>query len=154
MIAILWNETREQLLCLSNQILQDRNASQDVVSDCFERFVIHFRAGRIRSPKGWLVKVVRHESLRQYRLRQAEQTFCGFSYLEEYNEEEDGLDRVIQCMAAIRPIQRRGMELFYLEEKSYREISMELGISITRVKSVVQNGKRMVIKQLSRRAAG
>ncbi len=154
-IALVWRETREQLLHISNRILQDKSQSQDVVSDCFERFVIHFRAGRVHCPKGWLIKVVRHESLKQYRLRYRGESHCSLTFFEEMNDgEEEKVELVMQCLTTIRPAQRRGLELFYLEDKSYREISIELGVSISRVKSIVQNGKRMVIKQLSRRAAG
>ena len=40
------------------------------------------------------------------------------------------------------------MALFYLEEKSYQEISIELNISIMKVKSAIQNGKRNIKLQL------
>ena len=44
--------------------------------------------------------------------------------------------------------QRRCLELFFLEKKCYRDISQETGYDLNAAKSHLQNGKRMLRRQL------
>ena len=39
-------------------------------------------------------------------------------------------------------------ELFYLEKKSYREVALDTGLDLNLVRSHLQNGKRMLRRQL------
>ena len=52
------------------------------------------------------------------------------------------LDHLEEALAAIEDTQRRCIELFYLQEKSYEEIQQATGHTYKEVKSYIQNGKR------------
>jgi RNA polymerase sigma-70 factor (ECF subfamily) len=45
-------------------------------------------------------------------------------------------------LAAIPPEQRTCVDLFYLQQKSYKEISALTGLEINKVRSHIQNGRR------------
>ena len=55
-------------------------------------------------------------------------------------------DRTLDLMEAalkeLNPEQQQCVTLFYLQKKSYHEISDETGFSMLQVKSYIQNGKR------------
>jgi len=52
------------------------------------------------------------------------------------------------ALAQLPPAQRRCLELFYLEKKCYRDIATETGLELNLVRSHLQNGKRMLRRQL------
>ena len=63
-------------------------------------------------------------------------------------EAEQRLQTVEAALAQLPPDQRRCLELFYLEKKSYREVASETGLNLNLVRSHLQNGKRMLRRQL------
>jgi DNA-directed RNA polymerase specialized sigma24 family protein len=64
------------------------------------------------------------------------------------NESEDiftldhQLNSLGKCMQSLVSEQRVSIQLFYVEEKCYRDICNETGFDFNKVKSYIQNGKR------------
>jgi RNA polymerase sigma-70 factor (ECF subfamily) len=58
------------------------------------------------------------------------------------NERELKLTKLEQAIQHLKDDQRICIELFYLQDKSYQDISDELNIPLNTVKSSIQNGKR------------
>jgi DNA-directed RNA polymerase specialized sigma24 family protein len=52
------------------------------------------------------------------------------------------LDLLQSALAELNPEQYQCVTLFYLQKKSYHEISAETGFNMLQVKSYIQNGKR------------
>lgn len=52
------------------------------------------------------------------------------------------LDLMEQSLTELNPEQQQCVTLFYLQKKSYQEVSDETGFSMLQVKSYIQNGKR------------
>jgi len=52
------------------------------------------------------------------------------------------LNNLGDCMSQLKEEQRKCVELFFLEEKCYKEISRATSFDIKKVKSYIQNGKR------------
>ena len=67
---------------------------------------------------------------------------------EEAETAEARLQSMEAALAQLAPTQRRCLELFYLEKKCYRDIATETGLEINLVRSHLQNGKRMLRRQL------
>ena len=67
---------------------------------------------------------------------------------EEAEAAELRLQSVEVALAQLPPAQRRCLELFYLEKKCYRDIATETGLELNLVRSHLQNGKRMLRRQL------
>lgn len=55
---------------------------------------------------------------------------------------EENLQALEKCMETLSEEQRRSVDLFYLQEKSYHEIAGLTGYAFKKVKSFIQNGKR------------
>lgn len=55
---------------------------------------------------------------------------------------EENLHALEKCMETLSEEQRRSVDLFYLQEKSYHEIAERTGYAFKKVKSYIQNGKR------------
>ncbi len=54
------------------------------------------------------------------------------------------LDQLHECLEELKPDQRNNIKQFYIERKSYQEIARESGQSLNKIKSSLQNGKRML----------
>lgn len=76
-------------------------------------------------------------------------------------EEESDLDKILlkeqkislleEVIPLLKTDQRNCIELFYLKELSYQQISTELNLSLMQIKSAIQNGKRNLKIQLEER---
>jgi RNA polymerase sigma-70 factor (ECF subfamily) len=59
-------------------------------------------------------------------------------------EKEEQLILLEQAIKTLKDEQKQCIELFYLQDRSYQEISDRLKISLNTVKSAIQNGKRNI----------
>jgi RNA polymerase sigma-70 factor (ECF subfamily) len=57
-------------------------------------------------------------------------------------EKEVMLDLLDESLQELQPNQQQCISLFYIQKKSYRQISDETGFSLMQIKSFIQNGKR------------
>jgi len=61
---------------------------------------------------------------------------------DEAGEKEQQLTALERCMDQLPEKQKRSVDLFFLNEKCYKEIAELTGYSLKEVKSYIQNGKR------------
>ena len=119
----------------------------------FEKMVSDLKIHEVDNFKGWLYRVARNHCLMLLRSQKAFAPVTEFNeahQIEEVHEIEndDGLKLdenltvLEKCMEALIQEQRVSINLFFTEEKCYREISEETGFDLGKVKSYIQNGKR------------
>jgi RNA polymerase sigma-70 factor (ECF subfamily) len=133
--------------------LKNREDSQDAVMQIFEVLVRDIPRFEIRNFKGWLYGVSRNYCLMKLRAEKGknrhpqilpslfmESTAVAHPIEEETNE--DLTEKLKICMEQLKEEQRRCVELFYYNQKCYKEIAAELNIVEQKVKSSIQNGKR------------
>ena len=63
-------------------------------------------------------------------------------HLEEETEVEGSLSKLEQCIEQLATEQKHCVQLFYLEQKCYKEITRLTNFDLNQVKSFIQNGKR------------
>ena len=63
-------------------------------------------------------------------------------HLEVAVEKEENLNQLTRCIDTLSPDQRQTVQLFYLQEKSYKEIAGITNTEWSKVRSLVQNGRR------------
>ncbi|MDQ2793642.1 MAG: sigma-70 family RNA polymerase sigma factor [Bacteroidota bacterium] len=145
--------------------------AQDAVMQLFEHLVKVLRTHAPDNFPAWLHTTARNHCLMQLRARKRAGPSAGplilsfpdaadvelaaarhlpdeIAVAEEAEEAEQRLQTVEAAMAQLPPAQRRCLELFYLEKKSYREIAADTGLDLNLVRSHLQNGKRMLRRQL------
>ena len=61
---------------------------------------------------------------------------------DDVNEKEWQLQRMSDCIQKLAAEQKLTVELFYLQQKCYREISTITGLDWNKVRSLIQNGRR------------
>ena len=68
----------------------------------------------------------------------------------EKQQKELNLERMEAAIQSLNDEQRICIELFYLKELCYQEITVETGFTLKQVKSHIQNGKRNLRIKMSK----
>ena len=141
-------------VCL--KYLGDREGSKDAVVKIYEKLSADLHRHEVRNFRSWLYVLTRNHCLMELRAakssnRRLREYAAGQDLFVEstgpmHPLEEEGLESDLnalrECIGQLREKQKKCVSLFYLEEKSYREIVDITGMDLNGVKSSIQNGKR------------
>jgi len=156
-LGILFERYTHLIFPVCMKYLGNEEEAEDMVMLIFEKLVEELKQTDVRNFKGWLYQVTRNQCLMALRhrgtierskkeiLRDLECELMEIGPDVHLLPGNNGSDETGQLLAAIDQLgdsQKRCIELFYLEEISYKEVSMKTGLSLNEVKSHIQNGKR------------
>ncbi len=132
--------------------LRDEAEAQDLTSKIFEELMAKISKHEISNFKAWLHQVVKNECLMH--LRKNKHLFVRSEIVEKEEEndliyKEQKISLLEEAILSLNHVQKECIHLFYLEDKSYVEISTRLAIDLNKVKSYIQNGKRNLKNILS-----
>ena len=135
-------------VCL--KYLKEPGEAQDAVMGIFEELVIKLRKHEVNYFKGWLYTVAKNHCLMALRSKKQIPTtemtefmqLAENPHLEHVIEKELNLNRLSKCIEGLSPDQKHTVQLFYLEEKSYKEIAGITQTEWNKVRSLVQNARR------------
>jgi RNA polymerase sigma factor (sigma-70 family) len=136
--------------------LKDEDIAKDLQSHIFERLLNDLLKHEIGNFKGWLFSVAKNHCLMYLRsnksLLKNQKAFKNDHQPDmesvhdlHHNpvlEKEKELSRLETCIQQLQEGQKVCVDLFYLKEKSYKEIVEITGYTLNDVKSYIQNGKR------------
>jgi RNA polymerase sigma-70 factor (ECF subfamily) len=155
-IAILFQRYTHMVYGVCLKYLEVPDDAKDAVMEIFEGLIDDLLKHEVRNFKSWLHSVTRNHCLMKLRKEKSlvkdfekidEDTGEDFVEIAEDSHQENVLENYIpedltQVLKTLKEPQRRCIELFYLEDKSYQEVCEITGYSMNEVKSHVQNGKR------------
>ena len=140
------------LLGVCMKYLKNEEEAKDSVQQIFLKVIQELHKYKVEYFKSWLYMVAKNHCLMKLRERQGKITLEINDRLSTKQEDETDLqslvqnDHTLELMAAslkeLNPEQQQCVTLFYLQKKSYQEVSNETGFSMLQVKSYIQNGKR------------
>lgn len=139
------------LLGVCMKYLKDEEAARDMVQQVHLKALTEWEKYPVAYVKSWLYTVARNECLMRLRssagrISDLDSVVEGLqadpSPIELLREKEARLESIETALALLPEQQRICIERFYLEDRSYREISESTGFSVKEVKSHLQNGKR------------
>ena len=141
----------EMVFSVCYKYLRDEDESKDAVMQIFEKLIIDLRIHSVENFKSWLHRVTVNYCLMQLRARRIFvgveevsewESFTGFDDDYEVLDLSANLTALEKCMGMLNDEQKISINLFFKEEKCYREIAEETGVDFIKVKSYIQNGKR------------
>lgn len=127
--------------------LKNQADAEDMTMTLFEKLPHKIANHSIERFKSWLYMVTKNECLMLLRKKgnlSSELT----KELESTDEmpiveaKEIQYELLEEAIKELKDEQRKCIELFYIESKSYQEITSLLGLDLKKVKSAIQNGKR------------
>ena len=135
--------------------LKNRDGAQDATMQIFEQLVDKVLKHEIENFKSWLHVLTRNHCLMYLRSRQHQNAAHAVDIatvrmeneeLLHHNDNEPLLEEQItlleKCIQQLKEEQKQCVELFYLQQKSYKEIEEKTQLPLKKVKSHIQNGKR------------
>ena len=150
-LGILYERYMTLVYGVSLKYLQNEEAAKDAVIQIFEELVEKLPSHEVQNFKSWLYVVAKNHCLMQLRKSNQikhvvfDEKFMDFEddfHLQKAMDDERIKKRLENCIAQLPPHQRTAICKFYLEELSYKEISLLMTDDIKKVKSFIQNGKR------------
>lgn len=140
------------LLGLCMKYLKNEEEAKDCVQQVFLKTLAELDKYRVTYFKSWLYQVAKNQCLMKIREEKGKQPAPlpdqAMAWEESESpalmlqEKEIQLERLKACLEQLNPEQRQCITLFYLDRKSYQEISAATGFTLLQVKSHLQNGKR------------
>ena len=155
-IAVIYERYGHLVMGTCMKYLKNEVESQDITMQIFEELHSKLLKHEINYFKSWLYMVTKNECFMFLRKSKIQNTTdFSESYdveqtIEDVQSKEKSLELLENAIEDLKPEQKRCVKLFYLEEKSYQQISAELNLSLMKVKSAIQNGKRNIKLQLEK----
>jgi RNA polymerase sigma factor (sigma-70 family) len=150
-LGTLYNKYMHLVFGVCLNYFKDEEQSKDAVMQIFEELVTKLKVHEVQNFKSWLHVLTRNHCLMALR-KSAKQnnvsiddTFVEnseFVHLDIDNTKETQLTIMEKCMETLPEEQRKSVDLFYLQEKCYKEVADITGYDMLKVKSYIQNGKR------------
>lgn len=133
--------------------LQDEETAKDATMDIFEKLVVSLKEHKVENFKSWLHVVAKNHCLMQLRAAKriaengaspdhANMESDVFLHHNGEDSTEEQLVLIEKGLEALSGEQKECIELFYLQQKCYKEIVEITGYDLKKVKSYIQNGKR------------
>ena len=151
MLAELYRCYMELVYAVSLKYIKDSEASKDVVMEVFEELIDKLKKHDVANFKSWLYTLVKNHCLMKLRTAARHKSVIldenGMQLQEELhqedvNEKEWQLQQMSDCIQKLTAEQKITVELFYLQQKCYKEITELTGFGWNKVRSLIQNGRR------------
>jgi RNA polymerase sigma-70 factor (ECF subfamily) len=135
-------------VCL--KYMKNPEDAKDCVINIFEELVIKLKKYEVDNFKGWLYQLAKNYCLMKLRSEKSQPVNVDIDimHLAENFHHDDVMEKEVQlntmeyCIEQLPQEQKQAIELFYLKEKCYKEISDMINTDINKVRSFIQNGRR------------
>lgn len=150
-LGTLYNKYMHLVFGVCFNYFKDEEQSKDAVMQIFEELVVKLKVHQVQNFKSWLHVLSRNHCLMALRKSAKNPTVAmednfvengDFVHLDIDDTKEKQLTIMEKCMETLTEEQRRSVDLFYLQEKCYKEVADITGYDMLKVKSYIQNGKR------------
>lgn len=158
-LGILLQRYTMMLLGVCMKYLKNEEEAKDGVQQVFLKVIDELGKYKVTYFKSWVYMIAKNYCLMKLRDKgkyTAEVNERVMSTPDETEEKASYIERektILHMQAALQQLnkeQQLCVTLFYLEKKSYQEITEQTGYSLMQVKSNIQNGKRNLKIQMQR----
>ena len=146
----LYNSYIELVYGVCLKYMKEPEDAKDCAINIFEEIVIKLKKYDVENFKGWLYQLSKNHCLMKLRSDKKNPVYveADVMHLSENNhldnvmEKEQHLNNMELCIEQLPDEQKKSIQLFYLEEKCYKDISEITNTDINKVRSFIQNGRR------------
>ncbi len=151
LLGLLYEQYMPLIFGLCLKYFRDEEQSKDAVMQIFEELVNKLKVHEVTNFKAWLYTLSRNHCLMILRTSSKHQMINidenimeseAFVHLNLEDDTEEKLNIMAKCIEILQPEQRTTINLFYMEQKCYKEVADLTGFDLKKVKSYIQNGKR------------
>ncbi|MBI2639737.1 MAG: RNA polymerase sigma factor [Candidatus Sungbacteria bacterium] len=163
LFEILVDRYQASFLRVAQRVVKNREAAEDVVQEAFikiYRFAKHFDKNKAKF-KSWAYKIVMNVAITHYNRKKNDAMLIPEEYDPTVTESqrvhagfvhERGIESVISSALEEIPEDLRSLlQAYYLEDKSYRNIAKEGGLSMGALKMKLFRARKSIKKVLEQR---
>lgn len=154
-LNVLVNKHKELAYNVAYRIIQNREDAEDVTQNGFMKALENLGSFRKESRfSTWLYRIVYNEAMMLMRKRKRNLEFSDATYKDVRQEEQVPADQanmqyaLNKAIENLKPSERTVIDLFYLGEKSIKEIHKITGMSTSNVKVVLHRTREKLKKKL------
>ena len=154
-IDILFKEYYPQLYYYAYHLINDIEASKDIVSDAFEFLWNNYDKVNKATVKSYLYTYVRNKSIDYLRHQNVHQQFVQLytdltqNYVEtDYQEWDEKMLAIQKAMQKLTPHTKHILEECYVEKKKYQEVAEELNVSVAAIHKNIVKALRILREEL------
>lgn len=149
-LSVLYSRYVEMIYGVCLKYFKNSVEAKDAASEVYLLLLKRVKGKEIENWKPWLYTVVKNYCLEQLRSRtnkKPKQNDANRVYSEEVfhpsiDTQDEEVAKLESCIEKLENDQKLCIRLFYLEKKSYQELSERLQLSWGQVRSRIQNGRR------------
>lgn len=150
-VAELFGRYAELIYGVALKYLSNASDAEDALLDIYsvltaklaKHNVDHFKSWLYRLTTNYCIDIIRKKKpTKVIPIADHQQLIDNTDALTNKDEQELVFDKMEECMKTLKEEQRECIDLFYIQSKSYQEISEQLMISWSNTRSNIQNGKR------------
>jgi RNA polymerase sigma factor (sigma-70 family) len=156
----LYNRYMELVYGVCLKYLKDPEDAKDSVINIFEELVVKLKKYKVDNFKGWLHQLAKNYCLMKIRSDKKYPVnidadivhLAENNHLDNVMEKEQHLTTMEYCIEQLPGDQKMAIQLFYIEEKCYKEIADATSTDINKIRSFIQNGRRNLKICMEKRA--
>ena len=150
-LGILLERYTLLLLGVCMKYLKNEEQARDSVQQIFLKAITELQKYRVEYFKSWIYMVAKNHCLMQLRDKPGKNTIEVKDSIPAETDETDKESLLLnektyeymsEALKELNADQQLCVTLFYMEKKSYQQITEQTGYSMMQVKSHIQNGKR------------
>ena len=150
-LGILLERYTLLLLGVCMKYLKNEELARDSVQQIFLKAITELQKYRVEYFKSWIYMVAKNHCLMQLRDKPGKNTIEVKDSIPAETDETDKESLLLnektyeymgEALKELNAEQQLCVTLFYMEKKSYQQITEQTGYSMMQVKSHIQNGKR------------
>ncbi len=150
-LALLYQNYMELVYGVCLKYLEHHELARDAVMNIYTELAPKIQKHEIENFKSWIYVVAKNHCLMYLRSQKGKKTVSvegNFmqletdAHLEGVQQKEMQLEQMEDCLQELAADQKQSIELFYLQNKSYNEITEITGYEWNKVRSLIQNGRR------------
>lgn len=150
-LAVLFQRYMDLLYGVCLKYLKQPEMAKDAVMQIFEELVQKLSKHEVENFKSWLYTLARNHCLMQLRTPKNLKTVEFKAESMQLEEDvhlngvltrEENLQKLEGCLQTLSAEQKISVEMFYLQNKCYKEIADATGLDWNKVRSHIQNGRR------------
>lgn len=161
-IGVLLERYTLLLLGVCMKYLKDETEARDAVQQIFLKVLTEVSKYKIDFFKSWIYMVAKNHCLMKLRTGPArrmqdiegQHITAPEDKKEQLLQDERTFTLLEEAIEELNPEQKTCVSLFYLQKRSYQQITEQTGYDLLKVKSYIQNGKRNLKLLLEKKMKG
>ncbi|MDB2425953.1 sigma-70 family RNA polymerase sigma factor [bacterium] len=156
---VLFNRYASLVFGYSRKFFNDPIVAEDMAQDVWQKLIVYSKNYQAQGAfKSWLMRMTKNICINNYNRK-----FNKLEFREDFNDEVDDGSEISQiledkeryedlevALGQLPDNQRIILMLWFVEEKNYKEISEDLGLSLSAVKSNLFRAKKSLAKEVSK----